>query len=163
MPASVSLKICCVGNSTKRKDHLFGSTKMHQQSRSTSCRVNLNRHAAWSESFQHVVTELSRHAKHHNFYLFFKFSCFVNKPLSPTSFALLDTTTGQMGNTIYLFFLHKIKLIPSLPPISHLSGITFPWYSLGTRTKGRPPYSRLIIRCLVTVTTGKMGKLYSVG
>ena len=73
------------------------------------------------------------------FLFFFNFSCFFHKPLSPTSFALLDTTTGQMGNAIYLFFLHKIKLIPSLPPISHLSGGTFPINSLGTRTKGRPP------------------------
>ena len=51
---------------------------------------------------------------------------FFHKPLFPTPFALLDTTTGQMGNAIYLFFLHKIKLIPSLPPISHLSGGAFP-------------------------------------
>ena len=77
----------------------------------------------------------------------FQNSCFFvtktstyHKPLFITSFALLDITTGQMGNTIYLFFLHKIKLIPSLPPIAHLSGGAFPWYSLGTRTKGQPPY-----------------------
>ena len=76
----------------------------------------------------------------------FMFFCDKNvrtyhKPLFITSFALLDITTGQMGNAIYLFFLHKIKLIPSLPPISHLSGGVFPWYSLGTRTKGQTPYA----------------------
>ena len=52
----------------------------------------------------------------------FQNSCFFmpktstyHKPLFITSFALLDITTGQMGNAIYLFFLHKIKRIPSLP------------------------------------------------
>ena len=34
---------------------------------------------------------------------------------------------------IYLVFLHWIQL-------SHLSVGDFPWYSLGTRTKGQPPY-----------------------
>ena len=37
-------------------------------------------------------------------------------------------------------FSIKIKTVPILPPISHLSGGTFPIHSLGTRTNGRPPY-----------------------
>ena len=36
-----------------------------------------------------------------HFLYFFKISCFFHNPLSPTSFALLDITRGQMGNTIY--------------------------------------------------------------
>ena len=53
-----------------------------------------------------------------------KFAVF-HAPLFPTSFPLLDITMGPIRNHLPLF-LYYIKLVPSLPPISHLSHGAFP-------------------------------------
>ena len=120
----------------------------------SSVRPNLTHFMSVQSSKIHVFFFL--------FFIFFHFSCFFHKPLFPSPFALLETTRGQMGNTIYLCFYSEVKIIPILPPIPHLSSSTFPWYSLGTRTKGQPPYGgRPFVLCPETsgekVTTGRMG------
>ena len=63
-----------------------------------------------------VSSRLDQMAPHSCPFFVSNFDVF-HKPLFPTSFALLDITMGQMGNTIYLCFSLVSHLYPIFPMV----------------------------------------------